>query len=87
MSIQVRLTYDMSKALGVQGFEIDEAGSVADVVEQARRRFAETDADFEKLTRVAAIAVNGVLINHRKGMKTRLEDGDQVSFLKAAAGG
>jgi molybdopterin converting factor small subunit len=87
MSIRVQLTYDMSKALGVQRFEIESARSVADVVEQARSRFRDSGADFEKLTRVAAVAVNGVLINHRKGMKTRLGDGDTVAFLKAAAGG
>jgi len=87
MSITVQLTYDMSKALGVQRFEVESARSVADVVEQARGRFRDSGADFEKLTRVAAVAVNGVLINHRKGMKTRLADGDTVAFLKAAAGG
>jgi molybdopterin converting factor small subunit len=31
--------------------------------------------------------VNGVLSNHRRGMKTRLADGDIVTFVKAAAGG
>ena len=36
---------------------------------------------------MAAVAVNGVLINHRKGMKTPLADGDIVAFVKAAAGG
>ena len=72
MSITVQLTYDMSKALGVQRFEIESASSVADVVEQVRSRFRDGGADFEKLTRVAAVAENGVLINHRKGMKTRL---------------
>jgi molybdopterin converting factor small subunit len=36
---------------------------------------------------VAAVAVNGVLVNHRKGMKTKLSDGDTVTFVKAAAGG
>jgi molybdopterin converting factor small subunit len=33
------------------------------------------------------VAVNGVLINHRQGMRTRLSDGDTVVFLRAAAGG
>ena len=36
---------------------------------------------------MAAVAVNGVLINYRKGMKTQLADGDTVSFVKAASGG
>ena len=87
MSITVELTYDMSKALGVQRFELDAARTVADVVRLARARFGEGEESFEKLTRVAAVAVNGVLINHRKGIKTRLADGDTVSFLKAASGG
>ena len=87
MSITVELTYDMSKVLGMQRFEVEDARTVADVVRQARTRFGEGEESFEKLTRVAAVAVNGVLINHRKGMKTRLADGDTVTFLKAAAGG
>jgi molybdopterin converting factor small subunit len=87
MSITVELTYDMSKALGVQRFELEDARTVADVMRLARARFGEGEESFETLTRVAAVAVNGVLINHRKGMKTALSDGDTVSFLKAASGG
>ena len=87
MSITVELTYDMGKALGVPRFEVDGARTVADVVKMARDRFGEAGDDFETLTRVAAVAVNGVLINHRKGMKTPLADGDVVVFVKAAAGG
>ncbi len=87
MSITVELTYDMSKALGTARFEVDAAETVADVVQVARTRFGDAGADFEKLTRVAAIAVNGVLANYKRGMKTRLEDGDVVAFVKAAAGG
>ena len=86
MSIRVELTYDMSKALGVQHFELDAASTVAEVVEQTRTRFERGD-DFAKLARIAAIAVNGVLTSHRKGMKTKLADGDRVGFVKAAAGG
>ncbi len=87
MTIRVELTYDMSKALGRHRLEIESASTVADVVAQTRARFEERGAEFEKLTRVAAIAVNGVLVNHKKGMKTRLADGDRVGFVKAAAGG
>ncbi len=87
MSITVELTYDMSKALGVQRIEVEDAPTVADAVRLAEARFGECEESFEKLTRVAAVAVNGVLINHRKGMKTRLADGDTVTFLKAASGG
>jgi len=87
MSVTVELTYDMGKALGVPRFEVDGARTVADVVQMARDRFGESGDDFEKLTRVAAVAVNGVLINHQRGMKTQLVDGDVVFFVKAAAGG
>ncbi len=87
MSITVELTYEMSKALGLRRFEVEAAVTVADVVETARARFGDAGADFEKLTRVAGVAVNGVLANHRQGMKTRLADGDVVAFVKAAAGG
>ncbi|MDJ0850285.1 MAG: MoaD/ThiS family protein [Myxococcota bacterium] len=87
MAVTVELTYDMSKALGVERFEVEGAATVADAVARARERFGETARDFEELTRVAAVAVNGVLVNHRRGMKTPLADGDTVAFVKAAAGG
>jgi molybdopterin converting factor small subunit len=87
MSITVELTYDMSKALGVRSFGIDGALTVQDVVRITRDKFGERGADFEKLTRVAAVVVNGVMINHRRGMNTAVADGDTVVFLKAAAGG
>jgi molybdopterin converting factor small subunit len=87
MGVTVELTYDMSKALGMQRFEVDGVRTVADVVRTARERFGDAGADFEKLTRVAAVAVNGVLVNHRRGMKTKLAEGDVVAFVKAAAGG
>ena len=88
MSITIELTYDMSKALGVRSFEVNEARTVQDVVQSTRDQFgAERGEAFEKLTRVAAVAVNGVLVSHKRGMKTRLRDGDTVTFLKAAAGG
>ena len=86
MSIRVELTYGMSKALGLHKFEIESAATVREVVEQTETRF-EGGEEFAKLAHVAAIAVNGILISHRKGMKTRLRDGDRVGFVKAAAGG
>jgi molybdopterin converting factor small subunit len=87
MGVCVEVTYDMSKALGVERFEIDGARSVADVVRLARERFGDRGADFDRLTGRAAVAVNGVLVNHRRGMKTPVSDGDVVAFVKAAAGG
>jgi molybdopterin converting factor small subunit len=87
MSITVELTYDMSKALGVRSFDVDGARTVQDVVRMTRDKFGERGEEFEKLTRVAAVVVNGVMINHRHGMSTTVADGDTVVFLKAAAGG
>lgn len=86
--ITVEVTYDMAKALGgVRRFEVAEARTVADVVRLTRERFGAQGEAFAKLSRVAAVAVNGVLANHRKGMQTPLADGDTVTFVKAAAGG
>jgi len=87
MSITVEVTYDMSKALGVRRFEVDGAQTVQDVVRLTREKFGERGENFEKLSRVAAVVVNGVLINHKNGMGTAVADGDTVTFLKAAAGG
>ena len=88
MSVTVEVTYDMSKTLGMRSFEVDGAHKVQDIVRLTRDKFGSERADtFDKLTRVAAVSINGVLVNHRRGMRTRLADGDTVAFLKAAAGG
>ncbi len=87
MSVTVELTYDMSKELGLARFEVEGARTVGDAVRLTRERFGEKTETFERLGRVAGIAVNGVLVSHRRGMKTRLAAGDTVTFVKAAAGG
>ncbi len=89
MSVTVELTYDMSKALGLERFEVEGASTVADVVRLASERFGRdaSGADFAELSKLAAVAVNGVLVKHGRGMKTRLASGDTVAFVKAAAGG
>ena len=88
MSIMVEVTYDMSKTLGMRSFQVDRAATVQDIISATRDKFGAAQAEaFEKLTRVAAVSVNGVLVNHRSGMSTALADGDTVAFLKAAAGG
>ncbi len=87
MSIRVELTYDMSKALGTRSVEVESANTVAEVLAEVRVRFDEAGEPFAKLTQVAAIAVNGVLVNHKRGFRTKLSDGDRVAFVKAAAGG
>jgi molybdopterin converting factor small subunit len=87
VSITVELTYEMSKALGTRRLEVDRAATVADIVRLTRERFGEQAAEFDRLTRVAAVAVNGVLVTHGRRMRTALADGDRVMFVKASAGG
>ena len=87
MSVTVELTYDMSKAFGARRVDVQGARTVRDVLRLTRERFGERAAEFDTLTRVTAVAVNGVLVNHRHGLRTEVADGDTVMFLKAAAGG
>jgi molybdopterin converting factor small subunit len=87
VSIIVELTYDMSRALGTGRFEVEGAATVADVVRLTRARFGERAAEFARLTRVAAVSVNGVLVTHGRGLGTKVADGDRVMFVKASAGG
>jgi molybdopterin converting factor small subunit len=87
VSVTVELTYEMSKALGTRRVEVDGAATVADVVRLTRERFGERTAEFVRLTRVAAVAVNGVLVTHGRGLRTAVTDGDLVTFVKASAGG
>lgn len=86
MPVIVELTYEMGKALGEFRFEI-EAADVPAVVAGTRQRLSAGLVDFDRLRSRAAIAVNGVLVRHRDEGGMRLEDGDRVTFVKAAAGG
>jgi len=87
MAVTVELKYEMGKALGVGRFEVQGAATVADVVRLARERFGERALEFERLTRVAAVSVNGVLASHRRGLRTPVADGDRIMFVKSSAGG
>lgn len=84
MRVTVELTYDMSKALGTDRFEVEDVATVKELIAKARERVGPS---FEEQTRLAAVAVNGVLTSYERGLRTRLADGDRVSFVKAAAGG
>jgi molybdopterin converting factor small subunit len=85
--ITVELTCDMSQALGTRRVEVEGAVTAADVVRLTRARFGERAAEFERLTGVAAVAVNGVRVTHGRGLRTKVADGDRVMFVKASAGG
>jgi molybdopterin converting factor small subunit len=87
VSVTVQLTYEMSKCVGADRLTVEGAGTVADVVRATRERFGADAARFDQLSRVAALAVNGVLTGHRRGLRTKVADGDTVAFVKAAAGG
>ncbi|MBI4704313.1 MAG: MoaD/ThiS family protein [Deltaproteobacteria bacterium] len=84
MRVIVEPTYEMGKALGADRFELEDVETVADVVAQAKRKVG---PDFDRLAHTAAVVVNGVMINYRQGLRTRLADGDVVGFVMAAAGG
>ena len=87
MSVTVEFSYDMSKALGERRLVIPNPGRVREVIAEVERVFVEKGVDFSALSKVTSIAINGVLMNHRRGVKTKLEDGDVVAFVKAASGG
>lgn len=87
MGVTVEVTYDMAAALGVRRFDVEGAGTVRDVLRLARERFGDHTTEFDRLTRVTAVAVNGMLVTHGRGLRTKVADGDTVMFIKAAAGG
>ncbi len=86
MRVSVEPTYEMTKLLKIDRFEVEiaDAATVADVVDKTKIKVG---PEFDRLVRLAAVAVNGVLVNYRQGMKTRLADGDAIRFVKASAGG
>ncbi len=87
MSVTVELSYDMSKAFGERRITLSSPANVKAALSEVEARFVAAGADFKSLSRVTAIAINGVLVNHRRGLKTALFDGDVVAFVKAASGG
>lgn len=87
MSVVIELSYDMSKAIGERRIELSNPETVRDAVAQVNERFVTDGEDFETLSKVTSIAINGVLVKYDRGMKTRLQDGDVVAFVKAASGG
>ena len=87
MSVTVELSYDMSKEFGERRIALDGPANVRAALAEVEARFDTAGVDFKTLSRVTAVAINGVLVNHRRGMKTALSDGDVVAFVKAASGG
>ncbi len=87
MSVTVELSYDMSKAYGERRIELPQAENVKAAVAQVEAAFRERGQELAPLSRVTAVAINGVLVQHRRGMRTPLRDGDTVAFVKAASGG
>jgi sulfur carrier protein ThiS len=83
----VELTYDLAQLLGSRRLELAGAATVAEALDQVRARFGGRGADFDRLCRGTALAVNGVLINHRQHLRSALEPGDRLSLLKPASGG
>jgi molybdopterin converting factor small subunit len=84
MRVTVELSYEMSKVFGSARLEISDVRNVSELVDKARARLG---SGIDEQLSHAAIVVNGVMINHSRGMRTKLSDGDIVSFVKAAAGG
>jgi molybdopterin converting factor small subunit len=84
MHVTVELTYDMSKVAGVDRFEVEDVATVKELIAKAKERVGPS---FEEQARLSAVAINGVLSNYKRGLRTKLADGDIVSFVKAAAGG
>jgi len=87
VSVVIELSYDMGKAIGERRIELSNPATVRDAVAEVSVRFAAGGADFEALSTVTSIAINGVLVKYGRGLNTRLHDGDVVAFVKAASGG
>ncbi len=87
MSITVELTYDLAKALGSRRLELEGTPTLRQVLTLTRDRFGAEGAAFDRLTRVTALVVNGVIASRTHSLDIPLQAGDRVSFLKAAAGG
>jgi molybdopterin converting factor small subunit len=84
MRVTVELTYEMSKLVGAERFEVEDVATVKELIAKSRERVG---PDFDEKVRLAAVVVNGVVASYKNGLSTKLADGDIVSFVKASAGG
>ena len=84
MTITVELTYEMSRLLGIRRFEVEGPQTVQEILRLTRERFGDQAEAFDREARTSVLAVNGVLVNHRKGT---VAPGDRVGFVKTASGG
>ncbi|MBW3587865.1 MAG: MoaD/ThiS family protein [Actinobacteria bacterium] len=61
-----------------------DAGSVAELLDQARQRYGEP---FSTSLEFASVAVNGISINQLQGDDTPLAEDDEVALMPPVSGG
>lgn len=81
--VKVYPTFEVSKSIGKHELQMD-VKNIKDLIEQSSQKYGN---DFSTMAKKTAILVNGRNINHLKGKRTTLKDGDTVHFVNPAAGG
>jgi len=83
--VRVRFFASLRKAAGVDGLEIT-AKSVDDVLRQLKSQY-DGNAEFLKLLKSSNAILNGNNIAWLKGVRTKLSDGDELTFFPPVGGG
>jgi molybdopterin synthase sulfur carrier subunit len=92
MKVEVRLFGEFREVVGSEAItvEVPKGASCEDVL----RRLAELEPRLEELLFSEGVLrdhlhvfVNGENVNHREGLKTKLSDGDVLTFFTPISGG
>ncbi len=81
--VEVKLFATIRKVAGEKGFKT-EASNVQEVLEEIYRKYG---PEIRSEMAYCTILVNGRNIAHLRGKRTRLKEGDVISFFPPLAGG
>jgi len=90
--LRVKFTSVLAQLTGERRVKLDiEDITLRELIEHLSERygasFAQRVINNEGLNEFVNVFVNGESVHHLAGLDTRLEDGDEVTFLPAVSGG
>lgn len=85
MPVRVRFFASLRKAAGVEGVEMT-AKNVEEALKKLQHQYRD-NAEFLKLLKSSNAILNGNNIAWIKGVRTKLTDGDELTFFPPVGGG
>jgi len=85
MAVLIRFFASLRQAAGCDSIE-SQAPNVARAVRDLEKRFGERP-DFQRLLGISNVILNGTNVIFLKGPRTKLQDGDELTFFPPLGGG